>query len=391
MDISEQSFEHLTSLVYETLEKNETWDVFYDAISRAVDVQIVHMLGIDKTHGALSYSGGVNMPPQGELNYIQNYHFLDPRSPIVIASKPMTWTHCHEVLDEAFVANDPFYQEFLIPEGLRYMSACKVVDDENAIVIFSTLRSPEKGPLRADAIAFLNRLMPHLARVCRLSVKNFIYSTQALVGHALVNKLRQPVLLTTVKGDVVHVNYATKNLLDSTKEIAIQNGKLVLPVDYAAMFLRECEALEAALKVEGASSETNASQFKTLRIKISGQHASQDEYLYAFITMLVPQAMLGTFGLRPLVMVFFYHPDSAPVIDASLLIAAFGLSPAECRIATMLADGYALKEIAGALSVQHDTIRKHLQSIYQKTATNRQPELIRLLLNLPTNAIQSLV
>jgi hypothetical protein len=35
------------------------------------------------------------------------------------------------------------------------------------------------------------------------------------------------------------------------------------------------------------------------------------------------------------------------------------------------------------LGVQHDTVRKQLQSIYQKTSTNRQVDLIRLLLNLP--------
>jgi len=31
-----------------------------------------------------------------------------------------------------------------------------------------------------------------------------------------------------------------------------------------------------------------------------------------------------------------------------------------------------------------------LQSIFEKTSTNRQPELIKLLLNLPTNAVQSI-
>ena len=46
-----------------------------------------------------------------------------------------------------------------------------------------------------------------------------------------------------------------------------------------------------------------------------------------------------------------------------------------------------LKNIADTLGVQYDTVRKQLMSIYQKTATNRQPELVRLLMILPGSAV----
>jgi DNA-binding CsgD family transcriptional regulator len=97
---------------------------------------------------------------------------------------------------------------------------------------------------------------------------------------------------------------------------------------------------------------------------------------------------MGAFGLRPVVMLLFYHPESAPAIDASLLYAMFGLSPVECRIAIQLAEGLSLKEIAAAQGTQHDTVRKQLRSIFEKTSTNRQPELIRLMLHLPHATIQ---
>lgn len=389
MNLSQDAFNSLIDTLYQTLEDYSVWNRFYDDIATVLDVHIVHMLGIDKAHGALSYSDGTNMPAHGELSYIQNYHFSDPRVPIVLGSEPMSWTHCHEVLDEVFVANDPFYQEFLIPYGLRYMSACKVVDDENAIVIFSTLRRPEQGPLGSDAIDFLNKLMPHVARVCKLSVKNFIYSTQALVGHALINKLRQPVVLTTLKGHVVHANEAAQSLFFDSNIVRIQNNQLTFPGKFAQQFEQECQRLEQLFFINGEVNIDAKAEFST--IKVSSKNTNQNEIsIYAFISMLIPQQIMGTFGLRPLVMVFFYHPESTASVDPSLISAAFGLSPAECRIAVMLADGYALKEIAKELDIQFDTVRKQLQSIYQKTSTNRQPELIRLLLNLPSNAFRSI-
>jgi DNA-binding CsgD family transcriptional regulator len=128
----------------------------------------------------------------------------------------------------------------------------------------------------------------------------------------------------------------------------------------------------------------SASEFRSLRLGDDGG----EETVYAFFTVLSPQGAMGTFGLRPVVMLLFYHPASAPAIDSSLLFAVFGLTPAECRIATLLAEGLALKQIAQVQGTQHDTVRKQLRSIYQKTSTNRQPELIRLLLHLPHNAIK---
>lgn len=389
MSSLEASFDPLIDILYQTLEDTSAWNRFYDAIAQVVDVEIVHMLGIDKTHGALSYSDGTNMPAHGELAYIQNYHFLDPRVPIVLKSNTMSWTHCHEVLDVNFVTNDPFYQEFLIPYGLRYMSACKVVDDENAIVIFSVLRRPEQGPLGQEAITFLNKLMPHVARVCRLSVKNFIYSTQALVGHALINKLRQPVVLITLKGHVVHANEAANLLFADSSIVTIQQNQLILPGNFAQQFEKECQRLETLFFVNGEVNPDAKAEFSTIKVSAKDAEGKQAT-IYAFITMLIPQQMMATFGLRPLVMVFFYHPETNTSIDPALLSAAFGLTPAECRIAVMLADGYSLKEIAKELDIQFDTVRKQLQAIYQKTSTNRQPELIRLLLNLPTNAFRSI-
>jgi DNA-binding CsgD family transcriptional regulator len=104
--------------------------------------------------------------------------------------------------------------------------------------------------------------------------------------------------------------------------------------------------------------------------------------------MLVPKEVMGTFGLRPIVMLFFYHPASASAIDPDLLYAVFGLTPAECKLATLLAEGMSLKQIAFINGTRHETVRKQLHSIYQKTSTNRQPELISLLLHLPHNILQ---
>ena len=104
--------------------------------------------------------------------------------------------------------------------------------------------------------------------------------------------------------------------------------------------------------------------------------------------MIPPQRMMNAQALRPLVVMFFYHPESAPKVDATLLNAAFGFTPSECRAAILLADGLSQKDIAYKLGIKYDSIRKQLQNMYQKTSTNQQSELIRLMLHLPSNFMQ---
>ncbi|RYF13819.1 MAG: helix-turn-helix transcriptional regulator [Comamonadaceae bacterium] len=384
MDLSEQSFHALIDRIYEAAEEPQRWRTLYAELQEALGVKSIHMLALDKRHQTLSYSDGANLPVQGELAYMQHFRHIDPRLPVILQRPLGEWTHCHEILTEAEVQAHPFYQEFLIPYDRRYMSGCKLVDTDAATVLFVTLTGAAEGPLAEAPRAFLERLLPHLRRACRISLQNFVYSTQALVGHMLVNKLRQPVLLTGMNGEVMHANEAAQELLRSTQLVAVEDGQLRLPARPLQELLRECARMEQAIKAGAAETGGEpAGQFRSLLVA----DERRSESMYAFYSVLSPQGAMGTFGLRPVVMLLFYHPGSAPAIDGSLLYAVFGLTPAESRIATLLAEGLSLKQIAQAQGTQHDTVRKQLRSIYQKTATNRQPELIRLLLHLPHNAL----
>jgi len=388
MDLTETAFQRLVDMIYEAVEHPSRWRAFYEALCPAIGVTSVHMLAVDNRRGILSYSEGANLPVQGELAYMQKYHAIDPRVPLIRARPVHAWTHCHRELDEAFVARDPFYQDFLLPYDRRFLSGTKLLDSGDAQVIFCTLSSPSSGPLCGEGLAFLDRLLPHLSRAVRLSLQNFVYSTQALVGHLMVNKLRQPVILVSPGGDVMHTNEAAQQLLQATEMVRVEEGRICLDREYEAEFFRRCMELERGVKAGAVAPPGEEAQFQSMHMKGRTRHGREDS-LYAFFSLLTPQTSMGAFGLRPIIMLIFYHPESAPVIDSSLLFAVFGLTPAESRVASLLAQGLSLKEIAALQGTQHETVRKQLKSIYQKTSTNRQPDLIRLLLHLPHQALQA--
>ena len=115
MDLTEQSFHRFIDLVYAAAEDPAQWRRFYDELQVAVGVRSIHMLGIDKRLGTLSYSDGANMPVEGELAYMHHYRLIDPRLPMMGGLQVGEWLHCPESLGEEMVASHPLYQDFLLP------------------------------------------------------------------------------------------------------------------------------------------------------------------------------------------------------------------------------------------------------------------------------------
>jgi pimeloyl-ACP methyl ester carboxylesterase/DNA-binding CsgD family transcriptional regulator len=72
-----------------------------------------------------------------------------------------------------------------------------------------------------------------------------------------------------------------------------------------------------------------------------------------------------------------------------LAMAAFGLTQAESRVSFAVAQGLKLADIAVQFGVTRETIKKQLYRVYEKTGTNRQANLVSLILQLCT--IQLLV
>ena len=63
------------------------------------------------------------------------------------------------------------------------------------------------------------------------------------------------------------------------------------------------------------------------------------------------------------------------------------MSAAEARLAVLLCGGRTLSDAAQELAVSQETLKTQLASLFQKTGTNRQAELVRLLLSLNPKSV----
>jgi len=80
--------------------------------------------------------------------------------------------------------------------------------------------------------------------------------------------------------------------------------------------------------------------------------------------------------------VFIVDPDALRMPDAARLIALYGLTRTQARVALAIASGSTYKQVANDSGVTLDTVNSFMKEIYAKTRVHRQADLVRLVLSL---------
>ena len=85
---------------------------------------------------------------------------------------------------------------------------------------------------------------------------------------------------------------------------------------------------------------------------------------------------------RVAALILVVDPLSQPRIDPDLVAETLGLTLAESQVATALAEGSNVREIAAATRRKESTVRWFIRQIYEKRGISRQADLVRLGLSL---------
>jgi len=120
--------------------------------------------------------------------------------------------------------------------------------------------------------------------------------------------------------------------------------------------------------------------------RASGQSASMSILdVQGQAAVLVAQTLRGQLNLcgKPQAdaALFLIRPTEKAHINNFRLQIMFCLTPAETRLAEYLIRGMNLAAVSGQLHLSRETLKSQLRSLFEKTRTNRQGELIALLLS----------
>jgi DNA-binding CsgD family transcriptional regulator len=368
--------DELIAQCYEAAALRVPWADALQRLAERLDCLLVQIIGVDLQRGQLSFSfEGGNPMPGGALEYARRFHTLDPHVQAIAAEPVGNPLSFSRVFDQQFVKRSPFYQQFLIPYGVRHMHGARLYQDDRMGVMLGLHRAVGNDPIDGEDWQFVRRLCFHLARAATIYITNRRTSTEAAIGRATLDRIGVPLLLLDRHFGIAQRNHAADVFLKTSGVLAErQDVQLVCPD------LGNGEALLQAVVdlLHGASGGApNPVQPPSAIVPLRPQGSGRP--IVACLVPIRASETMGAFGTGDLVMLMVHDCNQSACPDPYVLSAAFDFTPAEARVASALVEGLSPKEIAQRHGVSLNTVQTQVRSVLNKVGTNRTAELVSLL------------
>lgn len=346
------------------------WDSALDGVQAAFGARAAILQSIDLTsERMLSLHGGGPNLGEALLTYTREFHAIDPRRQHAMGRGPEQlgqWFHCHDLFDDAFVAQDRFFQHYLPAYGTRYNSNVIFGLEEGVINGFILELPASRGSLTADEREDARRLGLHMREALLAHERVRRIAAQAIAGHGLLQTFPHPMWLLDGERYVLFANESAKVEQAGETHLALRNARLVLRRDAADLTLLE--------RLRGlAASGHGASTVIDLRARAS------DAPTWLHLSMLVPGAVLGAFGDRPQVLATLFDPAQVRPLDPFALGNMFGPTPTEAKVAARLGGGLTAEAVAAEHGTAVSTVRTQIRRVIYKLGARRLTDVVRLL------------
>ena len=218
----------------------------------------------------------------------------------------------------------------------------------------------------------LELLVPHVQKALEI-YRVLGVTQQRLAGaEAIADASSTATFLMTCEGRLIHSNAAGDVLLSRGSPLALVNESVVATASESRGGLRAIYR-KAASPDFAHSTQPPLNAFSLPRV--GGVRPLQ------LLASPLPQAIRLRSGADIVVLVS--DPDCVLSFPDGVLRTLYGLTAAEIEVANGLLMGYSLDEISSLRRVRLGTVRIQVKSLLGKTGTERQSDLVRLLMTLP--------
>lgn len=192
---------------------------------------------------------------------------------------------------------------------------------------------------------------------------------------AALERLPIGVIVVDERAEALAMNAYAKGILAAGDGLRLSDRRLV------ASSIRNTSALHELI-INATAVGGGARRRRDGAMKIS--RAIMGRPISLLVTASEPRpAQPAAAESRPLGLVYVSDPEREVALRANVLARLYDLTPAEIKLVEGLVNGRDLNEISARTGVSRNTLRSQLQAVFSKTHTNRQAQVVRLVLSGP--------
>ncbi|UHC16819.1 helix-turn-helix transcriptional regulator [Methylobacterium currus] len=354
------------------------WDAVMAEIGRLLPGVLPALQVVDATAGTGLPLVQWGWDPGVIAAYEAHYGAVNPWLSVVLSTPTMVSMHSEERMPVSALRRTEFYNDWLSRlGGMTASSGIKLIDADGRLAVLNLQHDLARATREHRRLAgVMERIGPRMRRAIETNRACFSASAAFAAGETLLERVADPAFVVTRDLRLVEASRAGQALLDAGELLRVGALDRIHVRDPR---LAGAMAREAAL----ACGDGLAPGSMPGPVRVGAE-------AWQVTAIGLRQDLRGVLGMARLL-----APDQLALLvlrrtaaedGGQDRLAAFGLSPAEVRLALMMDGSRSLVQAAESLGIRHETARSQLRQVFAKLGVSRQSELAVFILRLRQGA-----
>lgn len=366
---SEEELSLLIGDIYDTTLDPERWVGVLERIAHFMRAKtsVLASEDIGGGTGSFHYSWGDD-PEYSEL-FRTKYANINPAVvPLALSVKPGEVCSISTIMSYEEFLQSRLYNEWAAPQDYGDVTTVLIEKSSKSFAHLAVAHFGRDSPVEEEARRRMRLLAPHICRAVAISKIVELSKMEAALLSDTIDSLAVAVFLLQKDGRIVHAN--------ATGSAILKAGSLFQEVNGAIQATdKQARAILHSAILDGAEGDTG---LKSRGIAVPLATREGERYV-AHVLSLASGARRKIGVLYRAVVAMFVHKatlEHPTLIEA--IATQFKLTPSELRVFFAIIEVGGAPEVARVLGISPDTVRTHLKRIFAKTGTDRQADLVKL-------------
>jgi len=361
---SERTADGVIAALYSAAVDPQGWNTALEALRQLADARAANCFVHDAVTDSFLEYRFLGYSNAWADDYAKHYHSLDLARGVLLREPAGTMYPMHRYVPNNVVAHSEYYQDFYIPEGLRY-SCGGTLFDGNRRLILAVHRPVGHKPYEDHIVSELQRVLLHLPHVFRVKDMALRGQAQGALTSAALDVLPRGVVIVDGNLGIHYANHAAQTLLRQSKDVLVRGNRLSCSAAGLASAL--AQRVKAACDVS-----PKVDPVPLYVVDEDGRPAME-----MHVVPLKPHLAADVARAQPMAMVLLRCPFYRSEWPRSAR-RPYGLTQAEMAVLAAMVEGLAPSEYAERSGVRMSTVRSQIKAILAKTGCRRVAEVVAL-------------
>jgi DNA-binding CsgD family transcriptional regulator len=359
---------HLTGEIYDASLDPELWTQVLEATCQFLDGLLTSLGSFDLVRADLNVTKYWGFDAESLQVFNERYARTHPLIPATMRTRAGDVVTIGEMMPYEEFYQTAVYREFLKNYGYIDAIQATLEHTATAVALFGVARHESVGMVDDTMRRRMGLLAPHMRRAVLIGKVVQLHRFEPAALADTLDGLAAGVFLVDADLRIVHANASGGAMLT--------DGDVVRPI--RQQLAVQDQQADRTLKDIVAAAERGDDAVGTGGIAVPFRSTGGKPFVAHVLPLTSGARRQAGTRYSAVAAVFVREASIEGSMPLDMMARHYALTPAETRVLFGILSIGSVPEVARVLGVSDTTVKTHLQHLFDKTGTNRQPDLVKL-------------